>query len=279
VTKAQLEGLAALWTPELDVAENDNEGFNLEGWLTEHGLRWSHKKPWNGGTMYHFQDCPFEPEHSKSFWVARHASGAPVAGCFGNRCQGKGWRDLRDKLEPGWRAKRLMVIKNGVLHAIRKQKIEDEVFYVPEPVATFSMDVHNAVTFEEGEYLYTTITARMRQTEWTFKPGALNSAREFQAALPSVEYTWLGESGDIQKLRQWIASKPYPRQEGTHVAGVHGQAFLCEHGTIGQTDLIYESDVAPSCWFQRLSPQARRSFRHWQTRCSPSIRLTWSCVS
>jgi hypothetical protein len=48
--------------------------------------------------------CPWNPDHTnRSAFIVQQASGAIAAGCHHDGCQGKGWHDLRDAVEPGWR--------------------------------------------------------------------------------------------------------------------------------------------------------------------------------
>jgi len=60
-------------------------------------------KPWNAATVYELEKCPWNPTHVRTARIVRFASGAINAGCFHSSCQGKGWHDLRDVVEPGWR--------------------------------------------------------------------------------------------------------------------------------------------------------------------------------
>ena len=60
--------------------------------------------PWQGGRKWVLPVCPWNPEHrNRSAYVVQFPSGAIAAGCHHNSCQGKGWPELRDVVEPGWR--------------------------------------------------------------------------------------------------------------------------------------------------------------------------------
>jgi hypothetical protein len=81
--------------------------FDLDAWVTEHGLPVVQEKFWQGGRLLILNPCPFDSAHTnRSAWILQQANGAIAAGCHHSSCQGKGWYELRDILEPGWREKR-----------------------------------------------------------------------------------------------------------------------------------------------------------------------------
>ena len=64
-------------------------------------------KPWQGGHLWILNPCPWNSQHTnRAAFIIKHASGAISAGCQHDGCQGKGWHDLRDLYEPGWRQRR-----------------------------------------------------------------------------------------------------------------------------------------------------------------------------
>lgn len=78
--------------------------FDLQQWIDTHNLAVHGPKPWNGGTLWTFQTCPFNAEHrNRSAFVGRLSNGAVIAGCHHNGRGGKDWHALRDLIEPGWR--------------------------------------------------------------------------------------------------------------------------------------------------------------------------------
>ncbi|ACX52473.1 hypothetical protein Adeg_1371 [Ammonifex degensii KC4] len=79
-------------------------GFDVGAWLEEHGVEVHSVKGWNGGRLWVLRRCPWNPEHTNlSAFVFQDATGRVVAKCHHNSCSGKGWEELRDLLEPGWR--------------------------------------------------------------------------------------------------------------------------------------------------------------------------------
>ena len=82
------------------------EGFDLAGYITQHGLDVARTAPWQGGVKYVLGTCRFDPAHTdNSAYIVQFANGAIAAGCHHNGCAGKGWKELRNLLEPERSAK------------------------------------------------------------------------------------------------------------------------------------------------------------------------------
>jgi hypothetical protein len=88
--------------------------FDLATWIAARGLEIAGERPWNGGRRWVLARCPWNPEHTdRSAYIVQFSSGAIAAGCHHNGCAGKGWRELRDLLEPGRREYRGEVGSRG----------------------------------------------------------------------------------------------------------------------------------------------------------------------
>ena len=84
-----------------------NGKFDLAGWIAEHDLDVRDPEPWQGGQIWTLPVCLWNSDHANgSAFIARLANGAISAGCHHDGCKGKGWHELRDAVEPGWREKR-----------------------------------------------------------------------------------------------------------------------------------------------------------------------------
>ncbi len=111
VPRELLEAIAAQSPPGKGVPPDGTDGtrtrngpFDVEGFLLQHGLAVTRIAPWQGGTKWVLNVCPFNSEHTNgSAFILRFPSGAVDAGCHHNGCNGKRWHELRDILEPGWR--------------------------------------------------------------------------------------------------------------------------------------------------------------------------------
>jgi hypothetical protein len=78
--------------------------FDIERWIYEHKLEVRGPELWQGGRRWVFKACPWNSAHTdRSAFIAQHASGAIVARCHHNSCNGKDWHALRDVVEPPWR--------------------------------------------------------------------------------------------------------------------------------------------------------------------------------
>jgi hypothetical protein len=73
-------------------------------WLARHGIEARGPVDWQGSRKWVLPVCPWNPEHTnRSAYVVQFPSGAIAAGCHHNGCAGKGWPELRDLFEPGYR--------------------------------------------------------------------------------------------------------------------------------------------------------------------------------
>lgn len=101
-----LEVLAAQMPTTPTQPTKTAEKFNVENWIRERIPEVGGPQDWNGGRRWVLPVCPWNPDHTnRSAFVVQFQSGALAAGCHHNGCAGKGWHDLRDTLEPGWRNK------------------------------------------------------------------------------------------------------------------------------------------------------------------------------
>ena len=109
----KLEALAAM-APEpnddhhqIDTRGNHQQAggtFDLDEWIRRHKLDVIGPEPWQGGRKWVFRVCPWNEEHTnRSAFIVQRPDGSIGAGCHHHGCQGKGWHDLRDAIEPGWR--------------------------------------------------------------------------------------------------------------------------------------------------------------------------------
>lgn len=82
--------------------------FDLVTWIKDHAasldLLNTEGDTWDNGRKWIFRTCPFNSDHkNRSAFILQFPSGKIAAGCRHNGCHGKGWHDLRDIVEPGWR--------------------------------------------------------------------------------------------------------------------------------------------------------------------------------
>lgn len=92
--------------------------FDLQKWIDNHQdqlslFALSGPQPWGyndtqhnrqaSGQRWVMHACPWNSDHTNgSAFIVQREDGAIGAGCHHNGCQGKGWHDLRDIVEPGW---------------------------------------------------------------------------------------------------------------------------------------------------------------------------------
>lgn len=88
-------------TPQMQVIAGAGQAFNIEGFIERHKLV-VRRGPvaYNNGTKYELNVCPFNSDHTGgSAVITRGANGALGFRCLHNSYEGKGWRELREKLE------------------------------------------------------------------------------------------------------------------------------------------------------------------------------------
>jgi len=76
--------------------------IDLREWLTNHGLSVAVEKPYQGGTLFVLDECPFSGAHRDGAFAIQFPSGAIYAGCHHTSCGGgiQKWPELREKYEP-----------------------------------------------------------------------------------------------------------------------------------------------------------------------------------
>ena len=82
--------------------------FDLNHWLSDHGIGVRSEKPYSGGTLYILDQCPFSSAHKDGAFAIQFGNGAVFAGCKHTSC-GSGtqrWQELREQFEPDRAAKR-----------------------------------------------------------------------------------------------------------------------------------------------------------------------------
>tara|TARA_R110002096_G_scaffold293955_2_gene488359 strand:- start:3011 stop:5635 length:2625 start_codon:yes stop_codon:yes gene_type:complete len=81
------------------------KNFNMQAWLDRHDIESDGPHEWKAkdGTAWErwtLAVCPWNSDHDdRAAYVLMHESGARVAGCHHDSCQGKGWRELVELIE------------------------------------------------------------------------------------------------------------------------------------------------------------------------------------
>ena len=133
-TAEQLRDLAARLPTEQHAqpqpATVNGKGFDLRHWLADHGLDVRTEKPYSGGTLFIFDQCPFSSAHKDGGFAIQFGNGAVFAGCKHTSCGGgtQRWQELRERYEPdratkrkGWEQKQQTARKDRA-----RAKVEQE---------------------------------------------------------------------------------------------------------------------------------------------------------
>ena len=110
VSREKIEEIAKL-APDYQEPETPHKGgkngpFEVESYLPEHNVVIRSKTPYQGGTRYHLETCPCCGESDKSAVVIQGANGKLGFRCHHKRCYGKGWKEFRETIDPGWQERR-----------------------------------------------------------------------------------------------------------------------------------------------------------------------------
>jgi AAA domain len=110
VAVEQLEAIAiSMPTPEAPKQRMDARGdrdhrFDIDQWIIDHGLDVDGPIAWQTGRKWIFRICPWNADHrNRSAFIVQHGTGAIAAGCHHGGCADRGWHDLRDLVDAGWR--------------------------------------------------------------------------------------------------------------------------------------------------------------------------------
>jgi len=106
VPREYLQHLAALLPreePHERKRSNGNgPGIDLAAWLLDYGIAVRSTRPYQGGTLYVLDECPFSSAHKDGAFAIQFANGAIFAGCHHASCGGgaQRWPELRERYEP-----------------------------------------------------------------------------------------------------------------------------------------------------------------------------------
>ena len=76
--------------------------FDIENWMSEHGLEPIGMDKGNDCVIYPLANCPFNSSHTDGdSKIFKYSNGAIAFKCHHNSCRGKVWQDVRELLEPG----------------------------------------------------------------------------------------------------------------------------------------------------------------------------------
>lgn len=103
VEKDLLERLASEYPTEQPRPKQQRQSgdFNLDQWISDHGIRINSVNTWKDTTKYILAECPFDNNHkAPDATLIKMPTGAICFKCFHNSCSGHDWREFRLKYEP-----------------------------------------------------------------------------------------------------------------------------------------------------------------------------------
>lgn len=105
VSEAQLRSLADEWAPVPSapgpVSSNGQAPFDMESFLSRHGVAWKKRGPWGGGaTKWELEQCPFCGNGRNGSIVSLAPDGTRGFKCQHSSCVDKHWKEFRAKVDP-----------------------------------------------------------------------------------------------------------------------------------------------------------------------------------
>ncbi|MDH7510416.1 MAG: hypothetical protein QHH04_05170 [Methanolinea sp.] len=84
-----------------ETKSSPRKSLDLREWLRTHGLGVETEKPYQGGTLFVLEECPFSGAHRDGAFAIQFGNGAIYAGCHHAGCGGgiQRWRELRERFE------------------------------------------------------------------------------------------------------------------------------------------------------------------------------------
>ncbi|MDD1728309.1 MAG: hypothetical protein LUQ50_04465 [Methanospirillum sp.] len=120
-------------TPDTSIAVADSS-LDLGAWLKSYHLS-ATSKPYQGGTLYVLDECPFSDAHKDGAFAIQFANGAIFAGCHHNSC-GSGkqrWPELRSRYEKNDIGSRLARLRSGRIRAQYAAEHDEPDDFTTEP--------------------------------------------------------------------------------------------------------------------------------------------------
>ncbi|MDP2601894.1 MAG: hypothetical protein Q8S00_04795 [Deltaproteobacteria bacterium] len=221
-----LKKLAAMapQEPKCDQAYrgNGHKPFDIDSFIAKSGLEISVASAWNGGRKWILKNCPWNSDHqNRSAFVLQFPNGAVDAGCHHNGCAGKGWHDLRDIVEPGWREKRKDHNGDGKTHTtqsstaypyavdggriVRYRQTKDAV--VVDSLCNFDAQIKEEIILDDGADATRAFIIEGRLDSGSSLPSVRIPASRFSAM------TWVTESWGMRSVvRAGNGTRDYLRE-------------------------------------------------------------------
>ncbi|RXE56042.1 hypothetical protein ABH15_07555 [Methanoculleus taiwanensis] len=223
-----LAGLLPKEEPAPKRANGTGAAIDLAAWLLDHKIAVRSTRPYQGGTLYTLEDCPFSSAHRDGAFAIQFPSGAIFAGCHHQSCGGgqQRWPELRDRCRP--REKRVQ----------KQEKKEQEETPAPSPKPAPQQDEHREKAL-----------------------AILKSGDPLAFLLATFNKSHVGDRIVAECLAMSVASQSVANTKGLHVAisgnSGKGKSHACSTmlnlipdaykmtGTVSNKALYYHDDLRP----------------------------------
>jgi hypothetical protein len=247
----KIAGRLPVEPPATTPAPKSGTPLDLGAWLREHGLAVRSTRPWQGGTLYTLEDCPFSGAHHDGAFAVQFPSGAVYAGCHHASCGGgtQRWPELRDRYEP--REKR------------SRRKREEVPPPPPSPPAPDPADREEAMEIlTEGDpltFLLDTFTREHIGDRIVAECLALSLASQSVENTSGLHVSVSGTSGKGKSHACTTMLRQVP--EGYRMAGSVSNKALYYHDSLRPGTVFLFDDVTLSDDLQEVLKSATANFR------------------
>lgn len=121
ITNEQIETLKGKFKKDAPVLVQANNGkVDVEAYLNFYGIRYKVKQN-DQGTLYALDECLFDPAHkTNEASIIQLSDGKLLYQCFHNSCQGKGWKDARERISGKDSLAQFMEGRIGIQNKVEK---------------------------------------------------------------------------------------------------------------------------------------------------------------
>lgn len=108
--------------------QTNKEKFDIKAWMDKYDIHVVRTKQERNKTIYVLETCPLNPDHTgnKEAVIIQESNGRLGFKCHHNSCDGKGWKDVRDKIEP--KPKEKNTTKGNTTDNLNCGKNEGDIF-------------------------------------------------------------------------------------------------------------------------------------------------------
>ena len=161
------------------IIDPDAKEFDVVAYFESHGITLGKEKDWGDGKLWELERCPWRIEEPDGGpFVMQKSDGTIVVKCKHRKCEGNGWDELRDLLEPGWRDMKTGKKGPSIAQQLVALGSDDELFHTADNHAyvTINRDKRRETWPVNGESYRLILRGRMHQKGVVANRSAIDDA-------------------------------------------------------------------------------------------------------